>query len=198
MAGSLAEYLKQNPKKHLIFDFDGTIFSLDWDHGEEKDAFRARIWEMFRQISPDLLEEYPEPTKGVFEQIANKAVGQYGEKAKEIIFPFFEAKERTLIETAKPFAETVRFIQEYNQNYTFHIWSSNIDTTFKTILAQNKLLQHFNTLVGRNQVDLAKPYSEGFDLIYDGKSPKSDYLMIGDAERDLKAAENAGIDFFFV
>lgn len=194
----LTKFLEEKPKKHLVFDFDGTIFKLDWTPRKELDDFRWRLWETFKTIDPEYMREMPEPIYGKSEEIVSDMILNHRDKAKEMLFPILEEREALLIDTAKPISRIVQFINEQNSNYTFHIWSSNMSTTFKQILESNDILQHFDKLIGREHVVVAKPHPGGFELIHDQETPKEDYLMLGDRSHDEDAAKGAGIDFFKV
>ena len=47
-------------------------------------------------------------------------------------------------------------------------------------------------------VDLIKPYTDGFEKIYDLTVPKKRYLIIGDSDNDQEAAKRLGVDFFLI
>ena len=194
----LVDYLKQNPKKHLVFDFDGTIYRLNWEAEESVNDYRNRFWATIRDLDAELIKEMPSPVPGKTEYIVNNAIKKHGDKAKEILFKLLESKEQTLIGSERPIEPIIDFIKKYNTDFTFHVWSSNMSSTVETTLKNNSLLQYFDLIICRDNVNQSKPDPEGFRLIYDKSLPKSDYLMIGDADRDRGAAENAGIDFFLV
>lgn len=192
----LKDYLKQNPKKHLIFDFDATIFALDWTFGESIPEYRKRIRKVAKAIDPEITASIgPEQRSCV---LLDALVKKHGEIATDKIFPFYKEKENTLIPTAKPNPEIIDFIKNADQDYKLYIWSSNMTDTFKTVLATQDLNKYFRKTVGRDNVKLAKPNPDGFELIYQPGTEKSEYLMIGDSDADQGAAKNAEIDFFLV
>ena len=58
-------------------------------------------------------------------------------------------------------------------------------------------LCRFGRIVGRDDVRLAKPDPEGWQLIDDG-TPRQRYLFVGDSSNDEGAATALGIDYFTI
>lgn len=193
---TLADNGKLEKKTDLIFDFDGTIFKLDWTHGEPLDVYRSRIWDMIGEIDPELPAKFDKGS--VSYNLTDEAIRLHGERAKKRIFHFYEEKEKTLIPKAEPIPEMIDFLKDNYDKYNFHIWSSNVVNTINTLLEGHNLLSYFEKIIGRDSVDFAKPHPGGFDQIYKGDD-RSKYLMIGDSEfSDGGAAQNVGIDFYQV
>ncbi len=192
----ITKLLEEKKKKHLVFDFDGTIFNLDWTYGEPLEVYRSRIWDMVGEIDSDLPKKFDK--NSISYNLTDEAIRLHGERAKKKIYAFYKEKERTLIPTAMPVNEMIKFIRESNDLYNYYIWSSNVINTIETILDKYNLLIYFEKIIGRDSVDFAKPHPGGFEQIYKGDE-KSKYLMIGDSEfSDGGAAKNAGIEFYQV
>jgi pyrophosphatase PpaX len=62
-------------------------------------------------------------------------------------------------------------------------------------LTKYNLMKIFEVIVTREDVTHAKPHPEPLEIaINKFKSPKADTIMIGDTDKDIGAANNAGID----
>ena len=56
----------------------------------------------------------------------------------------------------------------------------------------------FEKVITSLDVDLLKPYTEGFNQIYDPIIPKKRYIIIGDSDSDKEAAKRLRVDFFLI
>lgn len=189
----LAEYLTNQPKKHIIFDLDSTILEMDIDWS----TYRRDTWDVIAGIDKPLTEEVPfAHAMGMV--LTNKAIAKHGQKAKKIIDPFVENYEETHYHGYTPNPELLQFLRSHNGTYSFYLWTSNARKTALRPLQSEGITHLFAKIVTRNDVMLLKPSPDGFSLIYDTSVPKSEYLMVGDNTFDKGAAEQAGIDFFLV
>jgi len=192
----LKNYLTNNSKKHIIFDFDGVIFQLNWYTNSLID-YKNKIWNAVAQIDGNLIDMVDDDIMANY-KLSDLAIKRYGQKAKDIIFKIYKEKESTLIDTAKPLLDTINFIKENKDKYTYHIWSNNMTNTLIEVLKSKNLVKYFETIIGRDQVDFAKPDIGGFNKIFDPKiHDKSDFIMVGDFKSDEISAINAGIDFVY-
>ena len=195
----LQEFLEKNPKTHLIFDFDNTLFRLhlpwaEWD---------KRIRHQLKSLDSKTYEQYERGRAGEADfvlglsELQNHYVKNFGKKALNLFLANneqFETEDQTGVSINQ---ELVDFIS--NNQYTYHLWSSNTKAAITPILEQYHLTDTFTTTVTRNDVDLLKPDPEGFNQhIYDNNTDKSEYLMIGDSQSDKGAASASGIDFYLV
>jgi len=190
---SLSEFLERNPKRHLVFDLDGTIVKLhiDWS------TFRRQLWDTVATFDEGLTREVPfEKWRGI--ELVNKSIAKHGERAKRIIFPFNAAYELAHLNGYTVNTNIARFIQDHRTDYRYSLWTANFRATIGPILEKERLGAVFENIVTRDDVDFIKPYADGFTLIRKDNDPLSDYLMIGDNFTDEGAAKTAGIDFFRV
>lgn len=185
-------------KKHIIFDFDGVIYSLDWDWGSGNalQEFRKKIRDAVAEIDPEL------PPKSGLEFrstiLADLAIKKHGDLAKDILFPIYREKEATLLDTATPHKKTIEFIKEQSGNFDLYIWSNNQLNTIERLLKRSGIMENFKLIAARDKFAFAKPEVSGFELIYRPETQqKRDFIMLGDSDYDEEAAKNAGIDFVY-
>jgi len=188
----LKMYLSQHPKKYLIFDLDGTIAKLhmDWT------TFRRDIWDLVASFDKPLSVEIPYGPKTSF-RLTNEAIRRHGAKARDIINTFIQGYELSHLSGYTINPELTQFIKTEKQ-YNYFLWSNQMPKTIEELLEKEGLKDRFQKIMTRDSVDFVKPDPQGFDLIYDPKENKKDYLMIGDLFADEQAAAGAGIDFFLV
>lgn len=189
MSKSLSDYLSNNKKKNLIFDFDETIVRLilPWEKSTD------RIKDDLINLDSKPLKEYKK-SKISFSVLQNTYVRGFGEKALKLFLRnnlLFESED--LIDYLEN-PNIIDFIKN-EKDYNFLIWSSNTKPVINKVLGELEISNKFSKIVSREDVKLLKPYSEGFDRLYSGDS-KSNYLFIGDSWSDREAAEKVGIDFY--
>lgn len=187
----LQSYLKEHPKKHIIFDLDSTIIEMDMDWS----TYRHDTWETVASFDEPLTQEVPY-THGMGMTLTNKAIAKHGQRAKDVIDPFVDVYEETHYHGYCPNPHLLRFIRDNSGRYFFYLWSSNARKTVMKVLEAEKLSGLFSKIVTRTDVMLLKPSLDGFDLIYNPSIPKSEYLLVGDSKFDEGAAQGAKIDFF--
>lgn len=189
---TLSEYLEAHPKKHLIFDFDETLFTL------------RLPWEVYiSELTHKLLELDESLQKfthaKTLNDLENEAVRRHGERAKKLRIEFSSEFEREFLKGVDEHREYTSFVVENCTKYECYVWTSNVKATIEPILREHNLLTCFKELVTKSDVSFTKPDPEGFYQIFDQKiDKKEDFLMIGDSQNDMHAAANAGIDFFSV
>jgi len=189
---ALKNYLKNNKKTHLIFDFDATIFELILPWEKHFDAIEKEL----SALDQDLWSNYEQEITGdVVTQ--HKYIEQYGKKARDIFDKnsiWFEQHHLQNVRVNEPLVE---FIQNDN-DYVKYVWSSNSRPSIERVLKEHNLMDSFQAVVTREMVENIKPYTYGFKHIDDGKTAKEQYLFIGDSINDEGAASALGVDFFKV
>lgn len=188
----LEEYIIENEKSNIIFDFDDTILSMD------KGSFSD--WEEMKKIvakyNSELINEFEDEPYSMY-KLTNKAIMLYGEDVKIEAIEFLNKFELELVDTGKRNDEVIEFIENNFEKYTFSIWSSNTLAMLSYVLDKYNLRKCFKVIIGRDSVDLAKPFPDGFYKIASIPGVvRKNYLMVGDSSSDEGGALNAGIDFF--
>lgn len=187
----LTEYLALNPKKHLIFDLDETLVTLviDWS------AFRIGLWKLVEAFDPQLAQITPDhPGTGFV--LYNRVVLKHGHSGRQKVLDYCGRYEQQKITGYKPNKELVDFILGNHHRYRYYIWSSNNQDTVNRAVEYLKIKRYFDKIVCKEDVDLLKPYPDGFYHIFNpAAQERKDYLMIGDKEQDAETARQAGIDY---
>lgn len=186
----LLNHLTAHPKKHLIFDFDGTLVDLLVDWQFWLDSLIA----YFRSYEPACVKE------DFFASQQNYFITHYGPEVKKKIDEVGYEAERHHSRGFVPRQELIALLPSLKEKYSLSLWSSNNRLTIEPILKELDLASYFDLLVPINDVRFIKPDADGFTrLIHPNFNyPLSDYLMIGDSRADAVAAQNSGIDFFNV
>lgn len=179
-------YIREKNKKHIIFDFDGTICKLLID------------WRPWRQEMEALAERYK--TEVViaevgFQKIQNAYIETGGREARDNILEINYRNEKQYYTGYKFLPVALPLISLAKKYATLYIWTSNDHRIIDPILTELKIDDYFAKVFARNDVTFIKPNPEGFSLIYNEKNPKTQYLIIGDSAADEGAGQNVGIDF---
>lgn len=186
---TLEEFVTQNNKTHIIFDFDETIVKLilPWEN-----AMR-RIKSDLKQLDPKIINDYYD-NKISYSKLQNLYVEKYGDEAMKLILnnnPAFETED---LEGYLKNDRIINFIK--NSNLKLFIWSSNTKLVITKILKDQNILGKFQVIVTRDDVKFLKPLTDGFQLIYDKKTNKENYLFVGDSSSDKGAADSISIDYY--
>lgn len=189
MIHPLEKYLNSIKKTNLIFDFDETIVRLilPWEKSTD------RIKEELIKLDPKPLEDYKKQKIG-FSELQNTYVLKFGDEALKLFIKDdldFEREDLIKYLLNDNLIDLIKKLE----NYKMAIWSSNTRPTIAKILDELGILNKFTKIVSREDVRLLKPYTEGFEKIYDG-DPKINYLIIGDGRSEQEPAREIGIDFF--
>ena len=187
---NLYDYLKNNPKKYIIFDLDETLFFLHIDWNIFKQKFR---WYM-KSIDPEFEKRYPINWNII--DTVTKATKVYWKWALDISYKTSQEVELPNMKWFWINTEIINFIKNNNSDYRFYIWSSNMMDTIKYVLQKTNMEKYFEKIIDKSSVMFMKRNIEWFEKIYNPKYQKSDYLMVWDSKYDKLAAENAWIDFF--
>ncbi len=188
----LPAYLQTVNKTHLIFDFDETLAKLvlpwsDWENP---------IKDKLIKLDPTIYESYKNK-KTPLTDLMNQYVLKFDKEAKDLIRENDLNFETNYLQDVIPNNELISFVK-LSKKYRMFIWSSNTRPTIKKVLDKYDIWNKFEKVVTSLDVDLLKPCVDGFSQIYDPTIPKEKYLMIGDSDRDERAAKQSGVDFFLV
>jgi len=186
----ISEYLKNNHKKHLIFDFDLTLIELIIPWNIVIDKTRKYLM----SVDPILSQE----CEHFGYEGYNKMIKKYGMEVKKTVDKLYLEIETDKSREVKLNTEALTFISNNQDKYSFYIWSNNQRITVEEILKENNVGYLFKTVVTASDVKLFKPDTEGFNRIYYKNNKLEEYLMIGDSNNDKKAAENSKIDYFYL
>lgn len=189
----LGKYLEKKKKKYLIFDLDGTIAKL------------MIPWKVHRLPMRELLLDYNHAKAEEFEHLGsndftNEITRIYGGENKNIINEFYSKFELENLQGFKINIDLVNFITTNRDKYKFYIFTTNTRTIVENILKELNIKDIFEKIITKENVELTKPYPEGFYQIYDAKKMQiKELVMIGDSDdTDKILAERVGIDFFKV
>lgn len=185
----LKNYLKTGKKTHLIFDLDETLahIILPWDIWEKD------IEEKLKKVDLNILRDYKNH-KINLSQLENLYVSKHPQTL-DLMIKNSKKFESENLQDIRINHELVDFIKT-SKNYHIFLWTGQHSNTVKTVLKKLGILEKFEKMATRNNVKLLKPETDGFKLIYDGKTEKSKYLFIGNSWYDRKAANAVGIDFY--
>ncbi len=180
----------------ILYDLDGTLFDLHvaWgniqqyiynhyksEYGVEIPVFN-RFYAMF-----DFIKK--EKGKDVVQFYLNYMKEQEYNAVKEKKFsPTWLTNEGL-----DKIGELIRFDTFYA------IISSNFHETIMEVLTQYEMLDKFQIIIGRDDVEIAKPNPEGILRIINAYNLKrEDVIFIGDTITDEDAAHNAQVNFIYV
>lgn len=185
----LVDYLNNNPKNQLIFDFDNTLVSLQiaWDKWPE--AIEAEL-ELLDQA---ILAAYQEGQLNLSE-LQNSYVEKFGRRIRDKIIAHCGQFEGQYLRGYKVNEELISEIDSVEG--TKYIWTSNARSTVVAILNELGILGNFEKIIARDDVTFIKPKIDGFEFLYDPKTQKESYLLVGDSGSDAKAASEAAISFY--
>ena len=82
------------------------------------------------------------------------------------------------------------------KGYKLFIWTGNTRKTAQKVLKKVGIFKKFQKIITCEDVILVKPEPDGFNAIWDGKTPKGNFLFICNSQEDKQAAKRAGIDFY--
>jgi len=185
----LKKYLSTNAKKHLIFDFDETLVKLFLPWKKSISKLEPRI----REIDNELFLQHGYLNYRLYNQLMKR----HGQAIRNEINDFYRGIEENDLVKVTVNRPAFDFIRENKGKYLFYIWSSNQAETINRIIRANGFEKLFSKIMAPPKLDFFKPDKNGFENIFKN-GRKNDYLMIGDSDYDRQAAENAGIDYFFL
>lgn len=206
----LEAFLANNPKQHIIFDFDQTLFTLLLPWGD----FLDTTYEMLREHNEAFYTEHSDKNSTNY-QLLNAYFQAGMPEVRKSVDEFACKFEYERLEGVKEHHEITDFVRRNADNYQFYIWTSNCSKGVRRVLEENDLWQdqsgkkYFEVMVARDTVAYFKPEPDGFTQIIDHANTQaaeqgqqvpqlSDFLMVGDSSSDKGAAEAVGMDFFQV
>lgn len=184
---TLQQLLQEKPKKHIIFDFDETIFTLDlpWH------VYYAEMSLRLHQLDPSLPETHS------ITELENMAAEKLGMTAQHVRWQYSLEFETEQLKGVEELHDLTDFIRDNSAKYSYYLWTSNMRQTVEPILAKHDLLSLFKKLATKGDVRFTKPSPDGFSLLHEGYNQDlGDWLMVGNSIYDQVAAERAGIDFW--
>jgi len=188
---SLETYLRNNPKKYLIFDLDETLALLHINWNTIRQGVFKIVSRYDEQLVHSMVDEH-----FVTIYLANKAVSKYGKKIKEEITAFWSDYEKNNYSGYTPNTELIKSVISLDSRYKKYIWTTNTLYPINDFLKKEGITSQFEKIISHEKVLRLKPEADGFAEIYVPRTPLADYLMIGDSINDEGAAKNVGIEFF--
>jgi len=178
------------PYTHYIFDLDRTLLILNIDWLE----WHKKVTEVFAQRGIDYRYESTIDSNTKL----NDLIRSEGDEMRSLINSTIRNAELNNYHGYTVIPRAVAFLKSLPADTHKYIWTGNALDTATKALVDSDLMKYFERIVARDNVPYTKPDPSGFDLIYDPRIPKAQYVMIGDSENDEVASHNAGIDFIHV
>lgn len=174
-------------KRLVIFDFDGTMVSLDVDYDGLRQALREYflghgIDMVFRPLQRTALE-------------AVKSVGT--DKVLSDTDRIIDGFEMERINNAKAVDGLHNVVKNLSeQGFRLAILSNNGETVIKEFLNKHGILCYFDFVGTRNNVPEVKPSAKGILMIMErlGFTNSDRVFMVGDSMYDMISAEEAGVN----
>ena len=92
-----------------------------------------------------------------------------------------------------------QLLKKLSQTHKLSVATNAHEISARQILDSNRITDYFDIIMCADMVEKPKPHSEMLDTIVDHyKADKEKFVVIGDGERDILAAQNAGIDYILV
>lgn len=177
-------------KQCVIFDFDGTIASLNIN------------WQNWYKGASIILKEFEPSFEGEglgnsLHKLENNFFKKYGKGCRDKIDKHNADYEEKNCSGCTPNEKVIALIRSLHDK-KLYVWSSNSTPTVLKYLKALGIQNLFEKIITRSEVMFLKPSGDGFAKIFDPKYKKQDYLMIGDSLLDAAAAKDSGIDFLYV
>ncbi len=180
----------------ILYDLDGTLFDLHV-------AWRNIQQYIYNHYKSEYGTEIPSLNRfyAMFEYIEKEK----GKEVKQFYLNYLKKQEYNSV-LEKKFSPTLLTnegldkIGEMIRFDTFYgIVSSNFHQTILEVIKQYEMVDKFKIIIGRDDVEFAKPNPEGLNRIIGAYELKnSDVLFIGDSYVDEDAARDAQINFIYV
>jgi len=189
----LVDYVQKNNKKHVIFDFDATIFLLvlpwsNWHQSIKQHLYDmdAGIWDAFERGDIRINE------------VQRQYIANHGAAARDFLNTHaasFEVKNLAEYHENTNMTDAIKKLNE--MGVSTYLWTSNARPVIEIVLSETGFDGYFKKIITRQDVDNLKPSPDGFNRIFNADNhQKEEYLMVGDSSHDKGAAEAAGIDFY--
>ena len=174
--------------KLVIFDFDGTLVSLDipWQQVKEEALQLAKSHDI--PIDPGL------PMMEV-----SNILSDYPDTKDPLHMAFVRYESRCVESKAYTgFPGMVKLIRDLDEKgCQLGVASANCVPTIERVLSDLGVREMFDVILGRESVKKNKPSPDQILAIMDKfKAPKEETIMIGDSIYDRLAAKAASVHFF--
>lgn len=182
-------------KKVIFFDFDGVIL----DSMPIRDFGFRKILETYPKDLVEKLIEYHQYNAGLsrfhkikyfYTHFLNKTISE--EKLNEYTTTFTRIMKEKLISKEYLINETVSFIKNNYDKFTFHIVSGSEQNELRYLCEQLELTQYFKSIHG-------SPTDKNIlvqDIINHSDYKAEECLLIGDSINDYEAAVHNNIEFY--
>ena len=180
----------------ILYDLDGTLFDLHVAWGNIQQFIYNHYKSEYGEEIPSLTRFY-----AMFEFIEKEK----GKEVKQFYLNYLKKQEYNAVlekkfsptwltnEGLDKIGEMIRFDTYYG------IVSSNFHETILEVLTQYEMVDKFKIIIGRDDVEFAKPNPEGLNRIINAYDIKNNgVLFIGDSYVDEDAAQNAQVNFIYV
>lgn len=94
--------------------------------------------------------------------------------------------------------EAVGFIKK--SKFPMAIFTDNMHSVVRKVLKSAGILDHFEIIIGKDDVAEFKPHHEGLEMIVNGFKcrDRKKYLLIGNSDKDSTCSKNFGVEFIHV
>lgn len=183
-------------KKIAIFDMDGTLIDSAHDITQSINYVRNNIYGLHPMENRHIVEAINASKRNLAKIFYETDI--YENRAKEL---FEEHYYDQCIQNVRAY-EGISELLEQLRIHGVHIGvATNAPSLFaKRMLSHLKLSDHFSLIVGADMVETPKPHPQMLQMILElhrFEKGTDHAWMIGDNEKDLEAAERAGISGIF-
>jgi len=92
-----------------------------------------------------------------------------------------------------------QLLKRLSKTHKLSVATNAYKLSARQILDSNRITDYFDIIMCADMVKNPKPHPEMIDTIVDHyKADKEHFVVVGDGERDILAAKNAGIDYILV
>ncbi len=188
---------KINPKKAVIWDFDGVIIFANWNYGEKFEQWWDKLWMLLEKYEPDIRKKFKNGLKHYHEH-TNYVITKYGLSAYKDINRFYLDKEMMILQFSRFNYPLIELIKNLPSSMEQYIWSNNQGRFVAKALKKAGIFYNFKSIVSRDRFLLAKPNLDGFNIIKSLTTVDNvDFIIVGDsANTDGVIAKRLGIEFF--
>jgi HAD superfamily hydrolase (TIGR01549 family) len=170
----------------IIFDFDGTLFTVDLN------------WKEFKA---ELVNSYPTVFSSIDETKLSSVINNR-EKHKnfeqwKIYLQHLEKYEK--LATITPVQKGISIYLTLQKTKKISIVSNNLTTTILTTLQKYRLPFDKNLIIGLDKSNYPKPYPIGVQMAIEKmKYIPNEVILVGNSLKDKEAANAIGIKFIHV
>jgi len=192
---------------HLLFDLDNTLMDFT---ASSVPAFKDTLAHFEIQEEQDFYPIYRKINKQVWEELEKGEITAVSlrEKRFRLFFEYIgrteldplEANRRYLqgiVDHPKYLDGALEFIKELSKSYTMCIVTNGLKEVQRARLETENLKDYFRSIIVSDEVGVAKPQKEYFDLVFETipEAQKSQTMIIGDSlGSDILGGNNYGLD----